>query len=569
MKHRISGILALLVLTALSLGAAPKYATTIDFLDYVFYDTKDGNMEYYPLEVYEQRLRELAEGGISKVYLRVNVCGLVLYPTKFSAIYGQDGLLHWDGDLALAKRLVNTLARYDVCKETIRLGHKYGMEVWAWDSLWDESAYPFSRAKCPKKCLDVFDRNDGIPLLDPWFRSHPEGFSMLDPRKFLAPERLAAVNREARKYPVARIVIANVPGGDSRRPMRVEADDVLILVSNDNRVYKPYDGKFEVKSGRDKAGLNFLEIKGLRISAPYIKVAHRSYFNGDFALVLREPRNQCKVYNTAGKLVPSVWAGAYDKRALEDGRFRFGQFDPFAWDYEDYQAACLVGEVNPQQYFLGVTEFAVPAAAQHKLDRFVELADYPFDGFMWNTRSHSCLMGFEPDEYGFNPEVRSAFQKRYGVDIWREKFDLAKLYELRAEAIADFFKRCKEKSGGRPVWLSGLPPVPGAYDTTQIPHMNRYFLKFPWLYKRYFADGSIDGVVMYGKGFIDHFTEEVTGGKPVKIGYFREMAKSCQPRGYDFKLDMQTLKADPRVAEVELYEALILTKNPEMFKELK
>lgn len=566
MKKSFSLLAAAVMLTGFSLGAAPKFATTIDFLDYVFYDTSDGNAEYYPLEVYEQRLRELAEGGFSKIYLRVNVCGLTLYPTRVSAMYGEDGLLHWDGGVKLAERLANTLKRYDVCAETIRLGKKYGMEVWAWDSLWDDSAYPFDRDKCPPEYLEVFDRNQGMPLLDPWFRRNPSGFAMVNPR-FTSPQKeIERRTREARRLPVGRIEMINAPGDDSARPVRVGADEVVVMVSRDNITYTPYKGKYRVTSGKNSAGANYLAIDGLKISEPYVKIAHRTnYQDQNFSLVLRDARNQCAVYNTDGERISAVWAGRFNTTDLAAGGFNFNNFEPFAWDYEGYQAAFVTGDVDGNRYFTGVPEYLVPAARDHKLARFAELARYPFDGFMWNIRSHS--FGFDPDRYGFNPEVRDAFLKRHGVDIWKDDFDHDALYALRAEGIADFFRLCKERAGGRPIWLSGLPADPGSYSKNDVPPMVRQFTRLPWLYKRYFADGSIDGVVMLGIDFSDYFTDEITGGKPVKLGVFREMG--FPPEGYDYVADMKALKQNQRLDEAELYESMVFSFAPEMFKELK
>ena len=80
-------------ITGAQLAAAPRVATTVDFLDYAFFDSL-GAADHYELSAWEQRIRELADAGISKIYLRVNVCGLTLYPTKFSAIYGANGAWH-------------------------------------------------------------------------------------------------------------------------------------------------------------------------------------------------------------------------------------------------------------------------------------------------------------------------------------------------------------------------------------------------------------------------------------------------------------------------------------------
>ena len=79
----------------------PIVSTTIDFLDYVFYD-REGAKDYYELSVWEKRLKELASCGIKKVYLRVNVCGATLWPSNVSPQYGKNGRVHWMHGLRMA-----------------------------------------------------------------------------------------------------------------------------------------------------------------------------------------------------------------------------------------------------------------------------------------------------------------------------------------------------------------------------------------------------------------------------------------------------------------------------------
>ena len=120
----------------------PIFSSTIDFLDYAFYD-KIGAPDRLTLEAYEQRIREMAEGGLAKIYLRVNANGLTIYPTSLSKQYGTDGDYHWF-DVRGARRFIATLKEYDPVAETIRLGHKYGMEVWCWESVFDDSSGPMT-----------------------------------------------------------------------------------------------------------------------------------------------------------------------------------------------------------------------------------------------------------------------------------------------------------------------------------------------------------------------------------------------------------------------------------------
>ena len=108
-------------------------SSTIDFLDCAFF-CHDGPEDYYPQEEYEKLIRNMSEGGIRKIYFRANVCGLTHYPTAVSRQYGCDDAYHY-AFRKQAQWLKETYRRYNPCLETIRLGHKYGMEVWCWENL--------------------------------------------------------------------------------------------------------------------------------------------------------------------------------------------------------------------------------------------------------------------------------------------------------------------------------------------------------------------------------------------------------------------------------------------------
>jgi hypothetical protein len=99
-------------------------------------------------------------------------------------------------------------------------------------------------------------------------------------------------------------------------------------------------------------------------------------------------------------------------------------------------------------------------------------------------------------------------------------------------------------------------------------NFNTSFGPLPWLYKRYFADGSIDGIMMIGKNwnngddFSSYFTEDVTGGRPVKIGIFREGAKYARDKSFFFKDMGELLKSN--LDEIEFYESMILNQQHDM-----
>ncbi len=546
-------------ITGAQLAAAPRVATTVDFLDYAFFDSL-GAADHYELSAWEQRIRELADAGISKIYLRVNVCGQTLYPTRVSAIYGADGAFHWNEGRE-ARRLIRTLEKYDPLAETIRIGKKYGLEVWAWENLFDDYGVVYVPEK-PEE-FELGRRHAFAPLRDPWLAAHPECYSRRNPALMPSEAQLAAVNRDARRLPVARIVHVN-----QRKlpPIRVRREDVQIYTSSDNVLFRRYDKPFDFSTRVNADGFNEMIFDGLEISDPYIKLTHNGFPADDgFTVVLEKQYGQNRVYNRDGELIATRWTADFINPGKERNKLDFNRFVPTAWDHSTWQMGFVVGEETPDPYYRGVVEFLVPAAMEHKVARFAELTTYPFDGFMFSIRTHSAVT--DPENFGFNPEVCDAYRERYGADINPDSPDRAKLFELRAEAVAEFFRRCKAISGDRPVFLSGVPEAPPGETLTEN-YYARQFGPLPWLYRRYFADGSIDGVVMIGADFPEYFTEEVTGGRKVSLGVFRELGGPATV-GEKFFSDLEALMKRDDIDEVELYETLVLSHNPPMLEAIR
>ncbi|MFZ2406671.1 MAG: hypothetical protein WAW41_16175 [Methylobacter sp.] len=542
------------------LAAKPIFSTTIDFLDYVFCDKTNFESQFYSLERYEQRIKEISAGGVKKIYLRVNVTGLTLYPSKVSAIYGTNDMFHWNMPRE-SYRLIETLKRYNVLEETIRLGHKYGMKVWAWVSPLDEGGWKIN----PAKGYESFaEKNDGMPGLDPFYHNHMDCFAMKNPKKIPLATEIKKINEGARKNPIEKILLADTI--KSTLPVRIKAKEVEIYTSLDNFTFTFYEKPFHFNTGKTSDGRNYFEITGLSITAPYVKLAHPTYTNNNFTIAIRQAREQGKIYDTQGREVSSVWSTITTHSVEKQSRsFDFNFFVPAGWDYKFYQIGFVVGEHYPaNQYFTGVPEFNVPVAMKHELDKFSELTKYPFDGFMINMRTHSRVS--DPIEYGYNPEVRDNFLKRYGRDIYKDDFDKKKLFELRGEAIADFFKGCKKLTNGRPVYMSGLKNY--AWGTPAEDSYTKVIGPIPWLYKRYFSDNSIDGVIMMGADFRKQMTPDIIENKSIKIGVFMEMAY-CSRENYDCVKDINNLKQDKQLDEIEMYEAMILSLDPKYFKAIK
>ncbi len=571
MKGLRACMMAATTMTMFACGALaqthPDFSTTVDFLDYVFFD-KMGPADVYPLEVYEQRLKEIADVGFKRVMLRVNCCGVTLYPTKVTRLYGEGFAWHWDMP-EQSKRLTKTVRTYDVCAETIRLCHKYGMEAYAWESLGDGGSV--SMPNNPKKYGDMPRLSRCAPCVDPFFFDHHmECYAMRDPRLSPRPEQVRAVNEAARKYPITKIVCTELV---KRPPLRITADTIVIWTSDDNSHYTRYDKPFKFESGVTEDGMNTFTLSDLDIKANFVKFGHRVPFDKEhdtYTFAMRGKPDQMQVYNSQGEKIVASWHANLEDTVGEDGCLNLFRFDSTGWDYDKREIGFEVGLTYCREanYHIGVPEYNVPLAMKHQLERFAELAAYPFDGYMMNLRSHSWVS--KPEEFGFNPEVREIYLKRYGKDIWREDYELGKLMLIRAEGIAKFYKGCKALCGDRPFWVSCVPPARLGTKSEEKVFRGMGTHLFGWipsLYKTYFRDGSVDGIMMIGGDFSDYFTDEVTEGRDVKLGIFRECGghlannRYYYPEGYDFEADMKKLYNHPRISTIELYETLEFTNN--------
>lgn len=580
---------------SLAAAGTPIVSTTIDFLDYVFADADfvekpvAEQPEYFSLDLYERRIREVAESGIKRIYLRVNICGLTHYPSKLCGMYGSEVGGHFFGWPENAKRMENTYRHYDVLNETIRLGKKYGLEVWAWENLNDDAA----TVACELNSRSL--RKYGpYPLMSLFQRQNPQFNSMLNPNiEGLSADEFVRLNREADGRRIGKIVFSSERDCDN--PGRVAKENLLIFTSGDGIDFKPYTGKFKFTATRDGKRNGFI-VDGLDINARFVKFGFKDIpADNNFTLVLQSPRGVQKVYDTDGKLIPSVWGSDavslelsfnYDRapdaggRGLEYSVYAYG--GGAAVDHGKRGIGFALGE--PQRYPLryyryGMTEFTIPQAMDYKVERFRELAAYPFDGFVFSSRTHTYLTGGPAaDDYGYNPEIREAFIKKFGKDIWSKDFkDQRQLLEYRATGIDDFFRRCKELSGSRPIHAA-VPRSVWNKEKETDPFDNPLG-SMPMNWEKWVASGSIDGLVMQswpvflGQKFddpgVEFFAAARRKGLKFKVSRFFELERHGSVSPEEFRKNLRAALNDPGLDEVELYETLGLTNSPAHLKVIR
>lgn len=521
----------------------PEIAVTIDFLDYVFYD-KEGGDDYYPLEAYENRIRELVEVGTTKLYLRVNVCGLTLYPTQVAGMYGDEFGTHAHYISYGPQRLINTLERYDPLEETIRLGRKYGLEVWAWESLFDDAgvAIPIG---------NYF-------LMDPWFRENTHLYSMRAPWKQFPEEEIQRRNAESEGRVIGKIVVQSER---ATGPLRITKEHVRIYTSQDNTTYESWVGEFTFSSERE-GNINRVILDDLAIDAKFVELRAIGLPTDDeFSVVWRSQRGVSKVYDLEGEEIPAVWGFNLNPRTRSSLRLRS---EPIAWDYGHRSIGFGVGEpeqgVEHARYYLGLAEFVIPEVMAHKLARFEELLAYDFDGFMFNLRMHSTHPN--PDEFGFNPEVRAVFFERFGQDIWQPgTYDVEELFKLRAAAIEDFYRECKQLAGERPLYVAALPRPDKGEKPNRWSHRLGRLGELMGTQRKW---SDVDGVMMLDAYFADRLEQELTANQ--KIGRFIELRNMSDAA---LRASVEQVLSDPRVGEIEFYEALNITSSPTLMETMR
>ncbi len=541
----------------------PIVSTTIDFLDYAFYDM-EGAADHYELAVWEKRLQELAACGITKVYLRVNILGLTHWPSKVSTQYGTGGRVHY-GDKVRGMRLARTYEKYDVLAETIRLGHKYGLAVWCWDSTWDEAAWPEDRIAFAEDVAKF----GAYPLMDDWYDSHPGNWSRHDPR--LDPPDLPAV--DVREHPISRIVI--VSEKQDTRPCRIRRENLALLVSDDGRKYTDYAGDFQAVSSLNGDGHPQLELTGLAIRSPYVKFHQDGTFNDkDYTMVFSKATSLAShVYDDRGQEMAVTWGQRLDRQQTPaDAPVAYGRFHTFAWDAGFYQLGLHTApnpDLDREKWCVGIPELLLPAVRAHKLDRFRELVAYPFDGFLFNIRSHSIVSGLAGDAlkgaYGFNPEIMAEFKRRTGKDVLTDEYDREAYDNLRSEGLDRFLAECKALTGGRPLYMTvGIPDQDKIRNTISgaANWLHAFGMRFhvdQWL-----TDSAVDGITLLGNhvnAVPPEFLNRKANGRPLKISVFREMAFPPEGKNYDFRSDINRLVANPDIDEIELYESLVINEE--------
>jgi hypothetical protein len=223
---------------------------------------------------------------------------------------------------------------------------------------------------------------------------------------------------------------------------------------------------------------------------------------------------------------------------------------PFPWnarfvrEHPEMQACDRSLTENGRKYHMGVLEFAYPEVRQFVVSEIREFADkLPFDGVFLSFRSHSPPPD-HADQFGFNAPIVEEFQKRHGVNILRQNFDLEKWRSLRGEYLTQFLRevRAHVNKNGQKLSL-GVPQ--GEHAGPPIGNME---LQWRTWVKEKLVDDLIVGHhtlqratymnrVQRGWGYIQDQDEKV-GLPPIEVSLERDYGPLCREYGVKLYVDV-------------------------------
>lgn len=565
-KKFLFTMFAVIMLSSLYAGDKAMLSTTMDFLDIVFYSPISRELGYYPLEHYEKAIKNLADAGFKKVYIR-NCIGLTFYNTKVRAKYSRENIAHFAAMPDEAAWLENTINKYDPLAETIRLCHKYGMEAWAHDNYHEEVGSLCTATSNPEAPTGFY------PLCDPFYIKHPEYLAMIRPsKKHPSPEQAEKINRSVSGKRVGKIVaVSDIP---SEYPLRINKNNLHIYYSNDNVNWTRYEKEFLFESSRSTDKYNSLTISNLDIAAKYVKLTPTETFpyDGKYSYIINNYSKGCKVYDTEGKRLivqwGSTWGQQKHKNAVTDALFLDYSIGNHAWDANSLGLGFGVGLPRPygESYRRGWAELHIPAVMEHRLKAFAELAAYDFDGFCFSSRTHSVYFDRNPDLFGFNREVREKFMERYGEDIWSSQFkDLKKLQAFRAEALDEYLAQCKKIAGKRPIYAAVPATSPSVRKNRPNGVWWNSFGSMPYNYEKWVENGSVDGLIMHGWCNPAEFKalKEKYG---IKISLFHKVETHIKFPPAEREAHLKDILSLDGLDEVELYESCLISDHPQHLK---
>jgi hypothetical protein len=208
-------------------------------------------------------------------------------------------------------------------------------------------------------------------------------------------------------------------------------------------------------------------------------------------------------------------------------RTEFGYQTKFVHDHPEYQLVDREGK----HYHYGNLEWAYPEAREYWLNDVKLILDkYDVDGIYMDTRTE-CMSPEHADKYGFNEPIVREFQKRYGVNILEEDFDVEKWRALRGEYFTLFLSEMSKTIHARGKSFC-LGTSRGDYIGFPLGNM-----KLEW--RKWISEKMIDALELeahgwgWGKQGYGYLTDFATGRglKPLEVMVREDYGPLCEKYG--------------------------------------
>jgi hypothetical protein len=213
----------------------------------------------------------------------------------------------------------------------------------------------------------------------------------------------------------------------------------------------------------------------------------------------------------------------------------------FVSEHPEFQLVDRQGK----NYHYGVLEWAYPEARQYWLkDVQLILDKYDVDGIYMDTRTE-CMSPEFADQFGFNEPIVKEFQRRHGVNILVEDFDLEQWRALRGEYFTLFLKEMAELIHSKGKRFS-LGTSRGDYIGFPLGNMKLEWRK--WISGRIVDELHLDehgwGWGRQGYGYV---TDWVTGRglKPLDAAVREDYGPACRKYGTKLYFVCKTPRARP------------------------
>jgi hypothetical protein len=222
---------------------------------------------------------------------------------------------------------------------------------------------------------------------------------------------------------------------------------------------------------------------------------------------------------------PEPYPYKYPYGAIYETQYPFQS--KFNHDHPQYQLVDREGK----RYHHGILEWAYPQARAYWVANVKFILDnYDVDGIYIDTRSE-CMSPDFADQYGFNEPIVKEYQRRFGVNILEEDFDLGKWRDLRGEYFTLLLKEMSDVIHGAGKLFS-MGTARGDYIGFPLGNM-----KLQW--RKWITDKIIDELQLnvhgwaFGKQGYGYVTDFATnrGLKPFETSISADYGPLCKKYG--------------------------------------